>query len=264
MRVGEMSLIPLSDGEAVLPPAFWVGFDFDAHPGVLNPDGKLHLPLGCYLICHAGRTVLLDAGLGPIAVNWGRGGRLATELARAGVDRAEVDTVVLTHLHPDHAGGVVDGSWEEPLFPNATVRYGAGDWEQFVTGAQADDGTRRGMEVLAAAGRLEPMSGDMVAVAPGITARHAPGHTPGHYILVLSSGPERALLLGDAVECPLQIEEPDFYALSDVDPALAQRTRELWWRELEGDAALVGAAHFPGLKFGRVVTGARGRHWVAV
>lgn len=264
MRVGDMELIPLSDGEAILPPAFWVGFDFEAHPGVLGPDGQIHLPLGCYVVRHAGRTVLLDAGLGPITASWGRGGRLAGELRRAGIDRSEIDTVVLTHLHADHAGGVVDAAWEGPLFPNANVRYGAGDWERFVAGVDPADGTRRAMELMAEAGRLEPVSGDMVSLAPGITARHAPGHTPGHYVLVLSSGDERAVLLGDAVECPLQLEEPDFYALSDVDPGLAGRTRELLWRELEGTGTMVGAAHFPGLEFGRVLTGGRGRRLVAI
>ena len=82
------------------------------------------------------------------------------------------------------------------------------------------------METLAAAGRLDPLDGDMLAITPGLTARHLPGHTLGHYGLVVSSGDDRAVLFGDAVECPLQLEEPDFYALSDVDPSLAARTRE--------------------------------------
>ena len=63
------------------------------------------------------------------------------------------------------------------------------------------------------------------------------------------------MLLGDAVECPLQLEEPDFYALSDVDPALAARTCEALWRELEGTDVAITAAHFPGLQFGRVLAG---------
>jgi hypothetical protein len=83
----------------------------------------------------------------------------------------------------------------------------------------------------------------------------------GHYALVLSSREERAILLGDAVECPLQLEEPDFYAMSDVDPALAARTRELLWAELEGTTTTMTAAHFPGLEFGRVIRGAGKRYF---
>jgi glyoxylase-like metal-dependent hydrolase (beta-lactamase superfamily II) len=119
------------------------------------------------------------------------------------------------------------------------------------------------MRLLRDRDRLEPASGDMVAIAPGITARHTPGHTPGSYSLVLSSGDARAVLLGDAVECPIQLEEPDFHIISDVDPALAKRTRELLWRELEGTDTLVGAAHFPGLEMGRVLTGGQGARWFA-
>ena len=120
------------------------------------------------------------------------------------------------------------------------------------------------MEALATTDRLEPMEGDLVAIAPGITARHTPGHTMGHYGLVLSSGDERAVLLGDAVECPLQLEEPDFSVISDVDPALAARTREALWAELEGTPALVTAAHFPGLEFGRVMRGEGKRYFTPV
>ena len=168
LRVGELELIALSDGEAILPPGFWVGFDFAAHPGLLGDDGNIHMPIGCYVVRHRGRTVLLDTGLGPVRTSWGNGGRLVGELGRVGIGRDEIDTVVLTHLHVDHAGGVADTEYETPMFPNATVRYGDGDWEQFVVSADAQDGTRRAMELLAGTGRLEPISGDMVSLAPGM------------------------------------------------------------------------------------------------
>jgi len=117
------------------------------------------------------------------------------------------------------------------------------------------------MLLLSSLGRLETIDGDQVTLAPGLTALATPGHTAGHYGLVVSSGVERAVLLGDAVECPLQLDEPDFYALSDVDPALSARTREALWRELEGTDTVVGAAHFPGLEFGRVLRG-QGTRWL--
>jgi hypothetical protein len=70
------------------------------------------------------------------------------------------------------------------------------------------------------------------------------------------------VLLGDAVECPVQVEESDFHIISDVDPDLAKRTRETLWRELEGTETLVGAAHFPELQLGRILSG-EGRRWFA-
>ena len=249
----------MSDGTATMPAGFWVGFDFEAHPDVLASDGRIHMPIGCFLVRTGDTVVLLDAGMGPHDSEWGRGGALPGELQAAGVSPGDVDLVVCTHLHLDHAGWLaVDGV---PFFPNATVRYGAGDWSRFVDQAPAGDHIRNGMEALRDADRLDPIEGDMVALAPGLTARYTPGHTEGHYSLVVSSGEERLFLLGDAVECPLQIAEDDFSAFSDVDPGLARRTRELMWTELEGTPALVGAAHFPGLEFGRVLRG-RGRRWV--
>jgi len=261
MRIGDLELLPLSDGTAKLPPAFYVGLDLEieAHAALFDPDGTVHIPIGCYLVRHGDRTILLDAGLGPVSISWAEGGRLPAALADVGVRPDHIDTVVCTHLHLDHVGWVVQEG--RPFFPNATVVFGEADWGGFVDADSANDVTRAAMHVLRDADRLRPISGDMVEIAPGITARHTPGHTLGSYSLVLSSGDDRAFLLGDAVECPLQLEEPDLSVISDVDPALAARTRELLWRELEGTDTVLGAAHFPGLEMGRVLTGAAGRRW---
>jgi len=257
MRVGDIDLVPLSDGTCKLPQAFYVGLDFEAHRELLSDDGLVHIPLGCFLLRSRGRTVLIDAGLGDVDVGWAQGGQLPAALRAARVAPSDVDVVVCSHLHIDHIGWLVVD--DLPYFEKAVVRYGAADWQEFVADADTDDRGRRIMEVLAAADRLEPLEGDMLSIAPGLTARHTPGHTLGHYGLVVSSGDARAVILGDAVECPLQLAEPDFYALSDVDPALAARTREALWRELEGTETAVTGAHFPGLEFGRVLAGRGGR-----
>ncbi|HEX2039650.1 MAG TPA: MBL fold metallo-hydrolase [Acidimicrobiales bacterium] len=256
LRVGDVEIVPLVDGTCRLPQDFYVNLDFAAHPGLVADDGRVHVPIGCYLLRTGDRTVLLDAGMGPRRTSWGEGGDLPAQLAAVGVQPSDVDTVVCTHLHLDHAGWLVQD--DRPYFPRATVRFGIGDREHFADDPVVGPAVR----VLEDAGRVEPIEGDDVALAPGLTARHTPGHTPGHYGLVVSSGEQRAVILGDAVECPLQVEEADLYVMSDVDPVLARRTREAMWRELEGTDTLVGAAHFPGLRFGRIL-GAAGRRWFA-
>jgi hypothetical protein len=77
---------------------------------------------------------------------------------------------------------------------------------------------------------------------------------------VVASGGYRAILLGDAVTCPVQLDEPTWHSIGDVDPDLANRTREHLWRELEGENTSGAGAHFPELKFGRVLEG-KGRRW---
>jgi len=160
---------------------------------------------------------------------------------------------VCTHLHLDHAGWLVhDGA---PFFPNATVRFGAADWQPWVVEANEKDRIRNAMLLLQEMDRLQPIDTDGESIAPGITARSAPGHTMGSNLLVLSSGDERVMLLGDAVTCPVQLGEEDWQGISDMDPALARRTREALWAELEGTSTRFTAAHFPGLQFGRVLRG---------
>ena len=91
-------------------------------------------------------------------------------------------------------------------------------------------------------------------VAPGLDARHTPGHTPGSTVYVVSSRGERALLLGDVVHSVVELAERDWEAVFDVDPAAASAARNALADEVVDTGSLVVGAHFPGLRFGRVVT----------
>ena len=261
MRLGELDIIPVSDGWFIAPDGYFgADADLSAHADLLDDDGRLVLPLGCFVVRTGDRTVLVDAGLGPMESEIFQGGALLTALADAGVSPDEIDLVVLSHLHIDHCGWVVDKDLA-PVFPKATLRVGAADWRDFVDDEQAmmRGYIRAGLRALADAGRVETFDGD-TTLAPGIDALSAPGHTHGHACIVLSSGDERALLLGDAITCPVQLDETAWGAMSDVDPTLAARTRERMWQELEADGTVGAGAHFPGLQFGRVLSG-QGRRW---
>jgi len=187
-------------------------------------------------------------------------GAFLEDLEKAGFAPTSIDTVICTHLHIDHVGWLAQDG--KPFFPNAVVRFGAADWGHYQDNPEGNDPlTGPVMQAVADADRIQPIDADGETIAPGITARFAPGHTPGHHCLVLSSGRDRALLLGDSVTCPVQLEEPDWQAMSDVDAALASRTRESLWRELEGTDTVAVAAHFPDLRFGRVLAGQGKRYW---
>ena len=103
---------------------------------------------------------------------------------------------------------------------------------------------------------------DGAALAPGVNVVATPGHTPGHCSLVLSSGADRAIILGDVLHCPIQLTHNDVSMLFDVDPTLGARTRDRIASEIEGDAGVVAAQpHFTGSVFGRIVRGEGRRSW---
>jgi glyoxylase-like metal-dependent hydrolase (beta-lactamase superfamily II) len=193
-------------------------------------------------------------------------GELIASLETMGVRPDDVTDVVLTHLHHDHVGWVaVDGT---ATFPRADYYCDERDADFFVGPDPTDEAIPRiCWGAMSATERLAPVLGRMkmwsddTTIAPGVTILRTPGHTPGSSVVVLSSGPDRALLLGDVVHCPLEMLDDDWHALVDVDPVTAQRTREALFREIDGDTVL-GAPHFPGLEFGRMLPGEQVRRWV--
>ena len=220
------------------------------HSDLLNASGDLELPVGGFLVRTGGRVILVDAGLGPVQRDGYRSGALLESLATLGVTTDAITDVVLTHLHFDHVGWVTQR--QEIMFPNAVYRCHQRDWDHFVTAPDAEPGAVRKLGPLTA--RLEPFTADST-VAPGVDVRAAPGHTPGSTIVIVSSGDQRAILLGDVVHCPVELTEPGWEMVYDVDPKLAQHTREAIKREIEGGLIPATAAHFPGMRFGRLLPG---------
>jgi glyoxylase-like metal-dependent hydrolase (beta-lactamase superfamily II) len=260
VRLGHLDVQPLVDGYFTAPDGFFGDAELSTHPEILDPDGRLRLPIGCFLVRSGDRLVLIDAGVGQLHDEMFDGGQLLDALAGVGVETGDLDLVICSHLHLDHCGWLIDRH-SQPVFPSATVSVGAGDWRYFVVDEAGfmRRSIRAGLVSLAEAGRVELLEGD-AEIAPGVTVTAAPGHTPGHVCVVLSSGIERVLLLGDAIHCPVQLEETDWRVIADVDADLAARTRERLWRELQGEGVRGAGAHFPELRFGRVLAG-RGRRW---
>jgi glyoxylase-like metal-dependent hydrolase (beta-lactamase superfamily II) len=267
MRVGDLDIVPVVDGQARLLPsdAYRLGgdevrgrggeaADWGPHRSFLAPDGTLELALGGFLVHLADRVVLIDTGLGDIQRGAFVAGRLLDSLAAVGVSPADVTDVILTHLHYDHVGWTTRHG--EIVFAHATYRCDRRDWEHFVG---PDPGATKKLAPLES--RLETWDGSG-SLLPGLDALSAPGHTPGSTIIVLSSGSERAMLLGDVVHCPVELLDDEWAGIGDVDPALARRTRLALARELEGADVPVAAAHFAGMQFGRLLAGEAQRRWV--
>ena len=91
MRIGELELLPVNDGLCKLPQNFYVGLDFAAHAELLADDGRVHIPIGCFVVRTGDQTVLVDAGLGDLDVGWARGGDLPEALRSVGVAPEDID-----------------------------------------------------------------------------------------------------------------------------------------------------------------------------
>lgn len=237
--------------------------------GFLPPEGDLLTAVNAFLLAAAGRTVLVDAGAG---TSLGPGtGHLLDNLRAAGLTAADVDDVLVTHLHPDHAFGLVtpDGA---PAFLRAVVHVARPDvahWLDRDTAGRAEGvqaqihaWAAQALEPYRRAGRLRVVEYGDRPVA-GVTAVDLHGHTPGHTGYVLDAGGAQVLFWGDTMHShTVQLPAPHVAMDidSDRDTARASRTRIL--EEIRREGWTVGGAHLPFPGIGRIVFGET-PHWVA-
>jgi glyoxylase-like metal-dependent hydrolase (beta-lactamase superfamily II) len=258
MRVGDVEILPVLDGVARFPISDpFLNMPEEAwapHRQFLTSDDEVELALGGFVVRSGDRVVLIDTGVGRVDSPPFHGGAFLTSLAARGISPDDVTDVVFTHLHFDHVGWATQQG--SVVFANATYRCDERDWQHFVG---PDPGATRKLTPIADRMEMWSASGP---VLPGVDAMVAPGHTPGSTIMVVSSGAERALLLGDVVHCPVELLDDEWAGMGDVDPDLAKRTRNALARELEGTDVPAAAAHFPGLQFGKLLAANGKRHWV--
>lgn len=263
ISVGSLSLQPIRDGsghargsEILTRPG--VDDPWSCHADQLDDAGHVSFAMGGFLYRTGDRVMLIDAGAGPLERDGLVGGALIDGLNEVGVRSEDITDVVFTHLHYDHVGwAATKGS---VVFPNATYRAHRADWEFFVESPDASPGGVRKLRPIES--QLE-LFDDEHTVAPHLTARPAPGHTPGSTVYILSDGTARALLLGDIVHSPVELAEPDWEALYDVDVAAASAMRNRIAQEVLDTDDVVIPAHFPGFAHGRVLTTDVGRRFVA-
>jgi glyoxylase-like metal-dependent hydrolase (beta-lactamase superfamily II) len=167
---------------------------------------------------------MVDAGIGPTSApsTWApQPGRLPDELAAAGIDRHDVDTVVLTHIHTDHIGWSMDTDGA-PYFPNAQYLVQAAEVAAVENLEPAL--ARWLLAPLRAAGQLAVANGAH-QLAPGAIVRATPGHTPGHQSVLLTSGEDTLIVTGDLLVHIVQLIDPNQPYLYDDNPALARASR---------------------------------------
>lgn len=233
-HVAGVEVTPLCDavgpmGEAIRRPLA------ETFPGAGLPEEPWILHFHCYLLRDsAGRLTLVDTGIGgtdsPASLWAPVPGALTGELAAAGVAPADIGTVILTHLHSDHASGTVtDG---RPAFENARHVIQRAELDA-AAGAMAD----QVLKVIK--GQLQVVDGD-AEVAPGLHVHLTPGHTPGHQIVRVGD----LAITGDLVLHPAQLADPAVRYVYDDDQERAAATRAEVLAGLRAERALLATAHF--------------------
>lgn len=210
-----------------------------------------------FLIRSGGRTALVDTGCGtnmkPTV------GFLMSNLAAAGVKPEEIDTILMTHLHPDHFSGLSTPDGKR-LFPNAEVKLHADErayWYDDAIMNRVEDPVRRKMFFTDARDQLAPYADRTSTftkgeVFPGVTALPLPGHTPGHTGFMVASGNRSLLIWGDIVHVPeLQVPRPETTMLVDVDPPRGIETRRRIFDQVAADKQAIAGMHlhFPALAY---------------
>lgn len=207
---------------------------------------RVHITVRSWLVRAGDLTVLVDTGLelGNAGIDVENATSLSAGLAGAGVEAADVDVVVCTHLHADHVGGntrlMADGKWT-PAFPNARYLFSRPDIEFFRTDRQF----AMSVEPVLRSGRSVIWT-DFHAIGEGLRLRLAPGHTPGLCVLTLESDGERAVFAGDLLHSPMQVRQPELSSRFCHAPADAVRSRRAVLGWAADHDALVLPAHFGG------------------
>ena len=268
--------VPLSQVFPGVSAEAWAPFR-ERYPEMFNGPDSWRMCIDCYIIRSEGRTILVDTGVGSMATNpgtvaflaGGEDGRLMAELEAAGVRPEDVDTVFLTHLHPDHVGWNLSQGADSrsATFPRARYLVHQTDWDDFKKpelqegiGFKFWEETIGPLETL---GVLDLLSGE-TPLTGEITAIHTPGHTLGHMSLTIVSQGQHALMTGDMAVHPAQLTETGWGIFAEMDQALAAETRRRVLDKVEADDAMLVACHFPSPGFGRLVRIGERRYWQGI
>jgi glyoxylase-like metal-dependent hydrolase (beta-lactamase superfamily II) len=257
MQVADVAVEGLSDGLLKTSIDLVLGMDrARAAELVGSADGSVFIPVNNFLIRRGGKVIMIDAGAGntmqPTL------GKLPENLRAAGVPPQSVTHIVMTHLHPDHANGLVDDAGA-PHYPNAEIVVHETEAEFWMRPDAANDPDRVKGNRARTRINLKPYLERMRRVRDGeeflgFTPVLAPGHTPGHTCWVLAAGSSGFMAFGDVVHLSaIQITHPDAALTYDLDKDQAIQSRKRILDMAASEHLAIAGAHVNAPGFGYVV-----------
>jgi glyoxylase-like metal-dependent hydrolase (beta-lactamase superfamily II) len=248
--IGAVELVPLSDGALKTSLDYVVGMRRDQARALIGgePDAPVFIPVNNFLLRLNGKLVLIDAGAGhamqPTL------GRLPQQLRAAGAEPAEIDAIVLTHIHPDHANGLLDEAGRK-RFPNADVfvhEIEASFWLDVPAETADSPGAQRyratAQKVMAPYRERIRRVSEGEQVLGSLVPMLAEGHTRGHTAWLLRDGLAAMLFWGDLVHlAAVQIPYPDVTFTYDLDEDAARQTRHRLFDFAVEQQVMIGGAH---------------------
>jgi glyoxylase-like metal-dependent hydrolase (beta-lactamase superfamily II) len=222
------------------------------------------IPIATFVVRLNGKTVLCDAGGGDQVQGFNPdsvfvSGKTLANLKAAGIDPAQIETILVSHFHPDHIFGLLGKDTNAPVFPNAEIIVPAAEhrfWTDPSLTGRLPPGrqslARRIQTVIPSWKNVLPVEGED-EVVPGIRFVSAPGHTPGHTAFHVSSADAQLMISSDTAYVPaLCAAHPTWHGAFDQDAPLAEASRRKLLDRVIADKMLICGSHFPWPGFGRI------------